>query len=120
MFCNHCGAEIKDGVKFCDKCGGKVEIAQPKQENVEAKVEASIVQPSSGDNQKTVTENVKETSSGKDNGNKGAKWALKIVGGIMFVFGMLSIFSGNMSILTDLITIAGIALMVLGVGAKKK
>lgn len=26
MFCKNCGNEIKDGVKFCDKCGTKVKI----------------------------------------------------------------------------------------------
>lgn len=120
MFCNHCGAEIKDGVKFCDKCGGKIEIAQLRQENAEVKVEDSIVQPSSADNQKTVTENVKETSPGKDNGNRGAKLALTIVGAIMLFGGNLSIFSGNSSLLTYLITIAGIALIAFGLWREKK
>ena len=22
MFCNHCGAQVPDGAKFCPKCGG--------------------------------------------------------------------------------------------------
>ncbi|MCM1008778.1 MAG: zinc ribbon domain-containing protein [Ruminococcus flavefaciens] len=26
MFCKNCGNELKDGVKFCSKCGSKIEI----------------------------------------------------------------------------------------------
>ncbi len=40
MFCNHCGAEIKDGVKFCDKCGGKIEVARPQSVNADANTQA--------------------------------------------------------------------------------
>lgn len=25
MYCKNCGNELKDGVKFCDKCGAKFE-----------------------------------------------------------------------------------------------
>ena len=25
MFCQHCGAEVKDGDKFCQKCGASIE-----------------------------------------------------------------------------------------------
>lgn len=29
MFCNTCGTELKDGVKFCTKCGAKIQVSQP-------------------------------------------------------------------------------------------
>jgi hypothetical protein len=29
MKCPKCGAELKDGVKFCQECGTKIEVAQP-------------------------------------------------------------------------------------------
>lgn len=40
MYCSKCGAELKDGVKFCGRCGAPVRMVEPK---VSSKEEASEV-----------------------------------------------------------------------------
>ncbi len=40
MFCQKCGKEIKEGVKFCSSCGSKVEeISEVKKKNIPVKTE---------------------------------------------------------------------------------
>jgi hypothetical protein len=49
MFCKNCGNEMKDGVKFCDKCGAKNEFYRESASNsnaTEASAEAKNVQAS--------------------------------------------------------------------------
>lgn len=43
MICKNCGAEIKDTLKFCNKCGAKVEFLQPEEPIEEVSLAASEV-----------------------------------------------------------------------------
>lgn len=43
MFCQNCGYEIKDGVKFCSSCGQSVEIDDEKQESLESSKNDEVI-----------------------------------------------------------------------------
>lgn len=43
MTCKHCGAEIKEGTKFCENCGNKIETVEETYKEPE-RVEAEIVE----------------------------------------------------------------------------
>ena len=81
MFCNHCGAEIKDGVKFCDKCGGKIEVAKPQSVNAGANTQAEksvAVTPAQNETQANSAEQPQVgTNAGTGNNTK------LLVGGIL-------------------------------------
>ena len=116
MFCNHCGAEIKDGVKFCDKCGGKVEIAQPKQENVEAKVEEkSIKESGQQSNEQSLT------VSDSTNNKKNKMDPIDIVCfGIGFVFFVLTATGALGGLIPDLLAIVPFLVVIVRSLVKKK
>ncbi|MCR5012465.1 MAG: zinc ribbon domain-containing protein [Lachnospiraceae bacterium] len=114
MFCNHCGAEIKDGVKFCDKCGGKVAVAQPKRENTENKVQESVpVQSATTEKQSAGTRDKQETDGDNTMVYKKLK-TMRVVGWVIVIFCLLCNFCGCRGIFFLLINIVGSVLLGMG------
>lgn len=46
MICPSCKKEIRDGLKFCNKCGAKIESAEPVSEKTES--ESKVICPNCG------------------------------------------------------------------------
>ena len=114
MYCNHCGAEIRDGVKFCDKCGGKIEIAQPKQENTVAKEQVETpVQSTTTEKQTTGAANMPETQY--DHSKFASKMkGIRIAGWIIVAFCLLCNLIGACNIFILLMNIVGSVLFAMG------
>ena len=64
MFCTKCGIEIKEGYKFCPKCGTPVYVKkeEPKDEMKKEELEDAIIETKVDyDNDSTSTKEEKET-----------------------------------------------------------
>ena len=114
MYCNHCGAEIRDGAKFCDKCGGKIEAAQPKQEKTDAKEQVQTpVQPATTEKQVEKVENMPETQY--DHSKIASKMkGVRIAGWIIVAFGLLCNLIGACGIFILLMNTVGSVLFAMG------
>ncbi len=119
MFCNHCGAEIKDGVKFCDKCGGKVDVAQPKRDNTENKVQESVPVQSATTEKQSVGTGDKQGTDGENTMVDDSKILskskpMRVVGWVIVIFCLLCNFCGCRGIFFLLINIVGSVLLGMG------
>ena len=79
MYCEECGAELKEGSKFCTSCGAKVEkTEQAVEEKVESNVEETV-EPTVEEKVEEPAREVKPVLESREPNKKGSKLPLILI-----------------------------------------